>query len=53
MSIPQRIHFIGKVEEDNSVTMFLSMKISKELFSSFLDSLNITESCKQWNLEKY
>ena len=35
MSIPQRIHFIGKVEEDTSVTMFLSMKISKELFSSF------------------
>ena len=31
-SIPQQINFVGKLEEDNGATMFLSLKSSKNLF---------------------
>ena len=41
MSIPHRINFIGKLEEDNGVTMFFLAKKYNLNFS--LDSLIVTE----------
>ena len=31
-NIPQKINFVGKLEENDSATMFLMLKISKKLF---------------------
>ena len=31
-SIPQQINFTGKLEEDDSATLFLSLKSGKKLF---------------------
>ena len=32
-NIPQQINFIGKLEEDGSATMFLSLKTNKKLLN--------------------
>ena len=43
-NIPQQINFIGKLEEDDGLTMLLLLKSSKKNILNFsLDSLIITE----------
>ena len=44
MSIPQQIHFTGKLEEDGCATMFfVSEKQEKTILNFSLDSLIVTE----------
>ena len=43
-TIPQQIHFTGKLEEDDGATMFfINEKQQKTISNFFLDSLNRTE----------
>ena len=43
-SIPQQINFVGKLEEDDSATMFfITYKQQKAILNFSLDSLIITE----------
>ena len=36
LTIPQQINFVGKLEEEDSRTMFLLVESNKKLFSIFL-----------------
>ena len=41
-SIPRRIIFIGKLEEDNGATIFSLLKSKKTILNFSLDSMNVT-----------
>ena len=44
MTIPQQIHFIRKLEEDDSAAIFfITEKQQKTILNFSLDSLNVTE----------
>ena len=45
INIPQQIHFLEKLEEDNGATnvFFVAEKQQKTVLNFYLDSLNVTE----------
>ena len=47
-----RKNFIGNLEEDDSATLLhITEKKQKIILNFSLDSLNVTESYKQWNIK--